>query len=125
MTADDLREDIELQIVELLKDKLDSGEITDERASQISERVLTMLVPGMTYEELYKVIPSLDDAMPELSLVVLPFVREYEQNVTGQALTNVRELIRQGQYDAAAKLGKKVASSDVELTWTGEGKAGE
>jgi hypothetical protein len=123
MTADELREEIELQIVQLLKEKLESGEITEERAAQISDQVLTILVPGMTLEELYKAVPALDDRMTELAPIVLPFVRDYEKNVTGQALENVRELIKQGQYDAAAKLGKKVAATDVELTWTGSGKS--
>jgi hypothetical protein len=122
MTADELREEIELSIVELLKEKLEVGEITEERAAQISDQVLTILVPGMTFDELYKAVPKLDDRMTELAPVVLPFVRDYEKNVTGQALENVRELIRQGQYDAAAKLGKKVAATDIELTWQGKGE---
>jgi hypothetical protein len=125
MTADELREEIELSIVELLKEKLDTGEVTEERAAQISEKALTILVPGMSLEELYKAVPTLDDSMPELAAVVLPFVRQYEENVTGQGLESVRELIKQGQYDAAARLGKKVSSADVELTWTGAGKADE
>jgi len=123
MTADELREEIELQIVELLKEKLETGEVTEERAAQISEKALTILQPSMSLEELYKAVPTLDDSMPELATVVLPFVRQYEENVTGQGLESVRELIKQGQYDAAAKLGKKVASTDVELTWTGAGKS--
>ena len=123
MTADELREEIELQIVELLKEKLEAGEITEERAAQISNQALTILVPGMTFDELYKAVPTLDDRRTELAPIVLPFVRDYEKNVTGQALESVRELIKQGQYDAAAKLGKKVASTDVELTWAGAGKS--
>jgi hypothetical protein len=122
MTADELREEVELSVVELLKEKIESGEITDDRAAQISSQVLTILEPGMSMESLYRAIPTLDDRMPELASVVLPYVREYEKNIAGQALENVRELIRQGQYDAAVKLGKKVAATDVELTWQGAGK---
>ena len=122
MTADELREDIELQIVELLKQKLEDGEITEERSAQISGRVLTILVPGMSYEELYKAVPTLDDSMPELAPIVLPFVREYEDNVTGQGLASVRNLIKQGQYDAAARMGKKISSTDADISWTGQGK---
>jgi hypothetical protein len=122
MTADEIREDLELAIVELLKAKIESGETTEERAAQISDHVLNVLKPGMGLTELYKAIPTLDDTMPELSPVVLPFVRQYEENVTGQGLASVRELIKQGQFDAAARLGKKVSSADAETTWTGSGK---
>ena len=122
MTADEIREDIELQIVELLREKIENGEMTEERGAQISDKVLATLTPGMSLEELYKAIPTLDDSMTELAPVILPFVRDYEHNVTGQALESVRELIKQGQYDAATKLGKQVASTDVELSWHGSGQ---
>jgi hypothetical protein len=123
MTPDELREDVELAVVEFIKERLESGEITEERAEQISKRTLDVLTPGMSFEELYKAIAALDDTMPELSIVVLPYVRDYEEHVTQGALTSVRELIAQGQYDAAAKLGAKAAKSEVELEWSGKGKA--
>jgi hypothetical protein len=123
MTPDDLREEVELAIVEFIKEKIETGEITEEHAEQISKRALDVLVPGMSFEELYKAIASLDDTMPELSVVVLPYVRDYEENVTQNALSSVRDLIAQGQFDAAAKLGAKAAKSEVELEWNGSGKA--
>lgn len=124
MSPDELREEIELNIVEFIKAKLESGEMTEVRGQQISQQVLVILQPGMSFEELYKAIARLDDTMSELSTVVLPYVRQYEESVTSQALDSVRELIKQGQYDAAVKLGKKVSSNDVELTWSGEAKSG-
>jgi hypothetical protein len=122
MSPDDLREEIELKIVEFLKEKLESGEMTEDRAAQISGQVLAILSPGMSFEQFYKAVASLDDRNSELAPIVLPYLRDYETHVAGQGLENVRELIRQGQYDAAAKLGKKVASTNVELTWQGSGK---
>jgi hypothetical protein len=76
----------------------------------------------MTYEELYKAIPKLDDTFPELSSVILPILKEYELNVNQKAMDSVRELIRQGQFDAAAKLGKRTVSQDIKLVWQGSGK---
>jgi len=122
MSPDDIREEVELKIVEFLKEKLESGEITDVRAQQISNWALKTLVPGMNLEELHKAIARLDDTMPELSVIVLPYMEDYEKNVTGQALNTVRELIAQGQFDAAAKLGKQAATNDVEIEWNGSGK---
>lgn len=121
MTPDELREQIELEIVEFLQAKMEAGEINDVRAKAIAQRTLDILRVGMSFEELYKAIPLLDDTMPELAPIVLPHVRDYETNVTSQALENVRNLIQQGQYDAAATLAKKASSRDVGLTWMGSG----
>jgi hypothetical protein len=123
MTPDEMREDIELQIVELLKRLLASNAITEERAQQISKRVLTVLTPGLTLEELYRAIPKLDDNASELAPVVLPFMREYEETITKQARETMSELIKQGQYDAAVKLGQEAIDKKVELVWSGSGKA--
>jgi hypothetical protein len=123
MTPDELREQIELEIVEMLKLKMDSGELTETRAKQMAQHALTTLTPGMSFEQMYRAIPELDNTMPEFAPIVLPHVRDYEMNVTSQALETVRNLIKQGQYDAAATLGKKASNRDVELMWTGSGKS--
>ncbi len=122
MTPDELREQIELEVVEFLQTKMESGEINEARAKAIAQRALDVLRVGMSFEELYRAIPTLDDTMPELAPIVLPHVRDYEKNVTSQALENVRNLIQQGQYDAAATLAKKASARDVDLVWTGSGK---
>ncbi len=123
MTPDELREQIELEVVDFLRAKIDSGEFTDVRAKQLAQRVLDVLRVGMSFEELYRAIPTLDDTMPELAPIVLPHVRDYETNVTSQALENVRNLIKQGQFDAAAELGKKASTRDIDLVWTGGAKS--
>ena|SRR3972149_7679142 len=123
MTADDLRQDIEMKIVELIKQKIENSTMTEDRAQQVSQRVLELLVPGMTLEELYRAIPRLDDTCPELSPVIAPILHDYEQGVTKQVEENVRQLIRQGQYDAATKLAKKAVAQEVKLVWQGSAKA--
>jgi len=122
MTPDELRQQIELQIVEFLKQAMDEGLMKEERAQQLSEIVLNTLHPGMTFEELYRAIPKLDDNAPEFSPIILPILRDYEKNINHKAMESVRELIRQGQYDAAAKLGKSVVNQEVKLQWTGSSK---
>ncbi len=122
MTPDELRQQLELKTVELIKAKLEDGSLTDDRAQAMSQMVLDTLKPGMSFEELYRAVPKLDDAFPELSVVVLPVVREYEQSINQQALSGVRELIKQGQYDAASKLATRAISQDVKLEWQGSGK---
>lgn len=122
MSPDDLRQQIELQVVELIKAKLADGSMSEDRAQQLSQRVLSAVKPGMSFEELYKVIATIDDTAPELSPIVLPIVREYEEHVVKNIKTNVSDLIAQGQYDAATKLAKKAINQDISLIWTGSSK---
>ncbi len=119
MNPDDLRQKIELQVVELVKAKLADGTLTEDRAQAMSQMVLDLLKPGMSFEELYRAVPKLDDTYPELAPVVAPIVKDYEDNVVAQARQGMSDLIRQGQYDAASKLGKKVIGGEVTLEWQG------
>ena len=123
MSPDDIRQQIELQVVELIKAKLADGTMTEERSQQISRMVLDTLKPGMSIETLYKAIPKLDDAAQELSPIIVPALRDYEDNIAQKALPSVQEYIRLGEYDAAIALSKKVINQDVSLVWQGSGKA--
>jgi hypothetical protein len=122
MSPDDIRQKIELQVVELIKAKLADGSMTEERAQQASQIVLDTLKPGMSYEELYQAVAHMDDIVQELAPVVLPIMQQYEEQIVKPVGNNVQELIRQGQYDAATKLAKKAISQDIKLQWTGSGK---
>lgn len=122
MTPDDIRQQIELQIVNLLKKKLADGSMTEERAQQASQIVLESLTPGMSYEELYQAVGKLDDVVAELAPVVLPLMEQYEREIVKPIQKNVTDLILQGQYDAATTLAKKAISQDVKIQHTGSGK---
>lgn len=123
MSPDDLRQNIELNAVELIKRGLESGQFTEERAQQLSQTVLEVIQPGMNFEQLYKAVSKLDDSSPELAPIVVPIMRDYEEHIAKQALNGVKDLIKQGQYDAASKLAQKVVDQDVKLVWQGSGKA--
>lgn len=122
MGPDDIRQQIELKVVELIKDKLADGTMSEERSQAMAQHVLNYIKPGMSFEELYRIVPKLDDTFPELAGVVLPIVRDYEHHVVRQAEDGVRSLIRQGQYDAATKLAKNVIAQDIKLVWHAEAK---
>ena len=122
MTPDDLRQQIELQVVELIKRKLADGTMTEERAQQASQMVLDTLKPGMNFEELYSAVARLDDTVQELAPVIVPMLKQYEQEIVRPIEKNVTELIRQGQFDAATTLAKRAIAQDVKLEWTGSAK---
>jgi len=116
MSPDDIRKSIELKVVELLKNQLSAGTMTEERSKAVSKIVLDLLQPGMNLTDLYKAIMQLDDACPELSPIVLPYAKQYEDTITQKATSAVQNYIRVGEYDAAIDLAKKVASQDVKLS---------
>ena len=122
MTPDDIRQQIELKVVELLRKAVTDGTMTEERSQAIAKAVLEYLQPGMSWQQLYKAIPKLDDAAQEISPIIIPYLREYEDKVAQAAEQTVREFIRQGKYDAAARLADRVIAQDVDLVWTASAK---
>jgi len=122
MTPDDIRQQIELKVVELIKKKLADGSMTEERAQQASQIVLDTLKPGMSFEELYQAVGRLDDVVQELAPVVVPLMKQYERDIVKPIQDNVKELIMQGQFDAATKLAKCAIGQEVKLKYTGSAK---
>lgn len=123
MSPDSIREEIELAVVELIKTKLADGTMTEARSQQISQLILDTLKPGMSLEELYKAIFTLDDSVPELAPIVLPYAQTYEDNIAHKASDIVSSYIKVGKYDAAIKLTDDVVHENVKLEWQGSGKA--
>lgn len=122
MSPDDIRQEIELKVVEFLKEKSTEGTMTEERSQQIAQRVLDTLEPGMSLEGLYKKIPLLDDTCPEISFIIIPYLRQYEDRIAQAGHEAVSNLIKQGQYEAATNVAEKVVKQDVTLVWQGKGK---
>lgn len=119
MSPDDIREQIEADIVDLIKAKVEAEEMTEERAQALAQLVLEKLKPGMSLEELYKTLPHLDDAFSEISHIIVPYLRDYEEGVTKPAIAQVSTLIKTGRYKEAQELAERVIKQDVKLVWTG------
>lgn len=123
MSPDDLREQIEADIVDLIKAKVEAEEMTEERAQQLAQTILDKLTPGMSLEDLYKTLPHLDDNFSEISHIVAPYMRDYEEGVAKPAIAQVSQLIKSGRYKEAQELADRVIKQDVKLVWTGSSKA--
>lgn len=122
MSPDDIREQIEADIVDLIKTKVEAEEMTEERAQALAQMVLDKLKPGMSLEALYKTLPHLDDLFSEISHIVVPYLRDYEEGVAKPAIAQVSQLIKNGQYKEAQELADRVIKQDVKLVWTGSSK---
>lgn len=122
MSPDTIRQQIELKVVELLRNAVSEGTMTEERSQAIAKLVLTNLTPGMSWSELYKAIPLLDDAAQEISPIIVPYLREYETQIAQAAQKSVSDYIHLGNYDAAIDLAKKVIDQEVDIVWTASAK---
>lgn len=122
MTPDDLRQKVELRVVEMIKQKLAEGTLTEERSQAIAQHVLDSLKPGMSFQELYKAIFKLDDMYGELCPVTLPIIKEYEDTVTKQAQKAVSQLIAQGKYEEAETLAQQTVTGNINIVWQASAK---
>lgn len=122
MSPDEIREQVEAEIVDFIKAKVEAEEMTEERAQELAQLVLDTLKPGMSLEEVYRALPHLDNTFSEISYIIVPYLRDYEQGVTQKAAIEVQQLIRGGHYKEAKELADKVIRQDVKLVWTGSAK---
>lgn len=123
MTPDDLRQDVELKVVELIKQKLADGAMTEERSQAIAQHVLDTIKPGMDFHELYQAIFKLDDQFPELSPIVLPIIRDYDKHVMQKIRNTVSTFIKQGKYQEAEDLAKRAIAGKLKIVWQASAKA--
>ncbi len=115
MDPEEKRKEIELRILKILQDRLQKGEMDADRASQIAKLVLQQLPKGISIDQLYKVVPQLDDQFNELSEAVLPVLKEYEEKVENIVKVKVQTLIEQGRFTEASELVKNVIDTDTTL----------
>lgn len=114
--ADELRKQVQEQIVKIITAKLEEGEITQERAQQIAQMVLQQLPEGISYQRLIEVIPTLDDHFHELREAVVPIMLEYEQKLKGEVNQRLQKLLEAGKFDEAAKMAEKAIEYEKKLT---------
>lgn len=96
-----LREKVQSDIVNLITQKIKSGEMSQDRAQQIAAMVLEKVPENISREELLKVIPKLDDEFIELADVVVPIMTEYEKTIHKTIEEKVLKLVREKKFKEA------------------------
>ena len=107
-TAEEFRKMIEREVLKVIKVLAEKNEVKPERLRTMAQTTLSLINPGMSLEELYRNTIKLDDDFPELSPVVLKVMKEYEQRYKQKAIDVVSGLVKQGQYEKAQDVVKKV-----------------
>ncbi|MBD3362479.1 hypothetical protein GF362_02060 [Candidatus Dojkabacteria bacterium] len=113
--ASALREKVQQDIVNIITKKLEAGEMTEERAKAIAKLTLEKLPEGLTYEQLMKIIPTLDDEFEELRVAVYPIIQEYQQKISKKVESTISDLMQQKKYEDALNLVKKAINFEKKL----------
>jgi hypothetical protein len=106
--VEEFREYIEKEVLVIIKDLAEKGQTPPERIQEMAKLTLELVKPGMTFEQLYHNAAKLDDQYSELAPVVVKLMREYEDKFHKKALESVSLLIKNGKYDDAQSMVKKV-----------------
>lgn len=110
-----LREKLQQDVVAIITKKLESGEMTEQRAKAIAQMTLEKLPEGISYKKLMEVLPTLDDEFEELKSAVLPFLKEYQQKISNEVEVQIRQLLLQSKYQDALSLAKKAIEFESSL----------
>ncbi len=111
-----LLDKVQTSIVDVITRGLEEGTITEDRAKQIAQMVLEKLPEDITYEELIRVIPKLDDEFKELSAAVVPIMLDYEARIKKVVNQKLTILLKQGKFDEAMKISQKALEFEKDLS---------
>ena len=105
--AEQMRKQLQEQIVSLIKARVQSGSMDEDRNKAIAQMVLDKLPEGISYSELMKVVPTLDDHFQELAQVVVPIMVDYEKKIRAAVDDKIQQLMSEGKFDAAMQVANK------------------
>lgn len=111
--SQEFRRFIEKEVIKIISDLAGKPNIDEKRIRGMAQITFDLIRPGMTLEQLYQNAVKLDDQYPELAPVVFKIMKEYEERYEKKALEIVSQLIRQGQFDQAQAMIKKVLQFKV------------
>jgi len=106
--AEKFRHFVEIEVLKIIKQLIAEGKTKQAVLQAIARKTLALIKPGMSLDELYTNAVKLDDDFPQLSPVVFKIMKEYEDKYEKKAIDQVSSLIKNGQYDQAQDMVKKV-----------------
>lgn len=108
MDPEEYRKKLELDIIKIIQEKLQNGEMQPERAQAIARMVLEKLHPPLTLEQIHQIAPALDDEFTELARAITPVIHDHQQETEKIVLDHARKLIQSGKFGEATAVIKQV-----------------
>ena len=111
MDAEEYRKKLEIDILKIMEEKLQKGEMTAERARAIARMVLDALHPPLTLEQIYKIAPTLDDHFTELAAAIRPVIQDRDDKIKLIVAEHAQKLIKQGKIEEATNVLKQATNN--------------
>ena len=115
LSAEGLREKLQQDIVSLITKRLESGEMSEDRAKAIARMTLEKMPKGISYDQLMKTLPGLDDEFEELRIAIFPVIKDYQIKVSKKVGSQISQLMQQKRYKDALKLARKAVDFESKL----------
>jgi hypothetical protein len=115
MDTEEYRKKIELEILEIIEEKLKARQMSAQRAKEVAQHVLSTLHPHMDINQIHAVVQNFDDNFPELVPVVLEVSRDYDEKIKNAVVNHVGTLLKQGKIDEANTILKQATSKQIKL----------
>lgn len=112
----ELLDKVHTSIVDVITKGIENGTISDERAKEIARVVLERLPENISYDELIRIIPKLDDDFQELSTAIVPIMLEYETKLRTVVNEKISHLLKQQKFKEAHDLAKRAIEYEKSLT---------
>jgi|CXWK01.1.fsa_nt_gi hypothetical protein len=107
---------IQEKIVELITKRLSSGQMTQERAKEIAGMILDKMPNNISSDDLYSVLPKLDDHFDELSQIIVPVMLDYERRLREEINLKIDEHLRQKNFDEVLRLAREAIEKEKQLS---------
>jgi hypothetical protein len=114
--GNNLREQIQSQVVQLITKGLEDGSISEDRAREIARLILNKVPENVSNEELMQILPKLDDEFFELTEVVLPIISDYEEKIRKAVEQKALEFVRQRKFQEALDTARKGIEYTKQIT---------
>ena len=111
-----LREKVQSDVVALITARLKAGEMSQERAQKIAAMVLEKMPETVSYSEIMRIVPKLDDEFGELAEVVVPIMIEYEKKLHQAIEGRVLKLVREQKFKEAMIEARKGIELEKKLS---------
>ena len=108
MNPDEYRKKIEQDILDIIAQKLTTGEMNAQRAREIAQYVLDTLKPRMSIEQIQRLVSNFDQHFPELAKVAQSVVSDQHEVMKKSITDHVHSLLQEGKLDEAISVLKGV-----------------
>lgn len=113
---EELKKEVQARIVDLITRKLEAGQMSADRAREIAKMILDRMSGNISFEELIKLIPKLDDQFQELSQVIVPIMVDYEKRMREEINTKIDSHLKQKNFDEVLRIAKEAIEHESQLT---------